>query len=94
MRVAALGARQVAHELGLEGRFDLLQHVLLHGVHAQHAGDDIDAEIARQLGQHARGMIGLQLGQDDGDRLRIFVLQIAGEHAFADIGQLVPHGAA
>jgi len=93
MRVAPLRPREIGHEFGLQRRFDLGEHFLLHRIHAQHPLHHIDRDVARQHAQHAGGMVGLQLGKNDRDGLRIFVLQIAREHAFADIGQLVPHRA-
>ena len=39
-------------------------------------------------------MVGLDLRQHDGDGLRVFVLQIVGQHLLIHVGQLVPHGAA
>ncbi len=39
-------------------------------------------------------MVGLDLAQHHGDGLRIFVLEIVGQHRLVDVAQLVPHGAA
>jgi hypothetical protein len=38
-------------------------------------------------------MLPLELGQHHGHRLRVFVLEIVGEHRLVDVAQLVPHGA-
>jgi hypothetical protein len=94
VRIALLRTRQIGHELGLERLLDLVDHVLLHRLHAQHAHHHVDREVARQLGEHAGRMVGAQLGKDHRHGLRIFVLQRAGEHGLADVGQLVPHRAA
>ena len=47
-----------------------------------------------RIGEHARGMLGLQLRQHDGDGLRVFVLEVVGEHLFLHVGELLPHVAA
>ena len=93
MRVAAIGARQIAHELVAQSPFDIVENVFLHRLHTQHACDNFHRKAFRQLRQHARGVVGLDLGDHDRDRLRIFVLQIGGENGFIDVGQLVPHRA-
>jgi hypothetical protein len=36
----------------------------------------------------------LDLREDDGDRLRVLVLEVVGEHHFVDVAELVPHRAA
>jgi hypothetical protein len=38
-------------------------------------------------------VVGLHLRQHHGDGLRVFVLQIVGEHRLVHVAQLVPHGA-
>ena len=94
MGVALGGARQVGHELDAQGLLDLVENVLLHAFHAQHALHDFQREFLGQGAQHARGMLRLDLGQHHRDGLRIFVLQIVGQHRLVHIGELVPHGAA
>jgi hypothetical protein len=42
----------------------------------------------------SRGVFRLQLGQHHRDGLRIFVLEIVGEHLFLDVGEFLPHVAA
>jgi hypothetical protein len=61
--------------------------------HPQHAHDDLHGEGVRQQHQHPGGVVGLDHRQHNGDGLRIFVLQVAGENLLADIAELVPHGA-
>ncbi|MND95402.1 hypothetical protein D3C80_876570 [compost metagenome] len=39
-------------------------------------------------------MVGADLGQNHGHRLRVFVLQIVGEDGLVHIAELVPHGPA
>ena len=39
-------------------------------------------------------MIRTDLGQHDGDGLRVFILEIVRQHGFVHIAELVPHGAA
>ena len=51
-------------------------------------------EVLGQGGQHAGGVLGLDLGQHHRDGLRVFVLQIVGEHRLVHVAELVPHGAA
>ena len=63
-------------------------------LHAQHAHDHFHGEALRQQRQHAGGMVGLDLGQHHGDGLRIFVLEIVGQHRLVHVAELVPHGAA
>ena len=94
MRVALGGAREVGHELDAQRLLDLVEDVLLHRFHAQHALHDFQREFFGQRAQHARGMFRLDLGQHDRDGLRIFVLEIVREHRLVHIGELVPHGAA
>ena len=94
MGVALGGARQVGHEFDAQGALDLVEDVLLHAFHAQHALHDFQREFLGQRGQHARGVFGLDLGEHDGDGLRIFVLEIVRQHRLVHVGELVPHGAA
>ena len=94
MGVALGGAREVRHEFDAQRLFDLVENVLLHAFHAQHALHDFEREFFRQRAQHAGGMFRLDLGQHDGDGLRIFVLQVVGQNGFVHVGELVPHGAA
>jgi hypothetical protein len=35
-------------------------------------------------------MLGPDLGKNDGDGLRVFVLEIVGEHLFLHVGELLP----
>ena len=51
-------------------------------------------EVLRQDREHARGMLGPQLGQHHRDGLRVFVLEIVRQHLFLDVGELLPHVAA
>src|SRR5262245_57335867 len=92
--VAASGLRQVRHELDAQRLLDPLDHLLLHSLHLQHASDDVERHVLGQDREHARGMLRLQLREHDRDGLRIFVLQIIGEHLFLDVGELLPHVAA
>ena len=92
--VAPAGAREVAHELGAQGLLDLVEDFLLHRLHAQHAHDDFQREVLGQLRQHARGVLGLDLGEHDRDGLRVLVLQVVGEHGLVHVAELVPHGPA
>ena len=94
VRVAPAGLRQVRHEFGAQRLLDALQDFLLHRLHAQHAVDHIEREIFRQDGEHARGVFRADLRQHHGDGLRIFVLQIVGEHLLLHVGELLPHVAA
>ena len=90
----AAGLRQVRHEFGAQRLLDPLDHVLLHRFHPQHARDDVEREFLGQDREHARGMLGADLREHDRDGLRIFVLQIVGEHLFLHVGELLPHVAA
>ena len=92
--VAAAGLRQARHEFGAKRLLDALQHLLLHRFHLQHAADDVEREVLGQDGKHARRMLGPELGQHDGDGLRIFVLEIVRQHLFLHVGELLPHVAA
>src|ERR1700679_780601 len=74
--VALGGAREVGHELDAQGLLDLVENVLLHAFHPEHALHDLERKFLRQRAQHAGGMFGLDLGEHDGDGLRIFVLQV------------------
>jgi hypothetical protein len=94
VRVDTAGLGQVRHEFGAQGLFDAFQDVLLDGFHVQHAHDDFHGEAFRQQGENAAGMVFLDLGQDHGDGLRVFVLEVVGEHLFVHVAELVPHGAA
>jgi hypothetical protein len=90
--VALGGARQVRHEFGAQGLLDLVEDLALHRLHAQHAHDAFQGEVLGQRGQHAGGVLGLDLGQHHRDGLRVFVLQVVGEHGLVHVAQLVPHG--
>ena len=94
MRVAPARLRQVRHEFGAQRLLDALQNFLLHRFHAQHAVDDVERQIFRQDGEHARRMFRPDLRQHDGDSLRVFVLEIIGEHLLLHVGELLPHVAA
>ncbi len=60
----------------------------------QHAVDDVERELLRQDREHARGVLGPQLGQHHRDGLRVFVLEIVRQHLFLHVGELFPHVAA
>jgi hypothetical protein len=92
--VAAARLRQVGHELGAQRLLDPLQDFFLHRLHAQHAVDHVERQFLRENGEHARGVLRADLRQHHGDGLRIFVLEIVGEHLFLDVGELLPHVAA
>ena len=92
--LSRLGARQVRHELGAQGLLDLVEDLALHRLHAQHAHHAFQREVLGQRRQHARGVLGLDLGQHHRDGLRVFVLQVVGEHRLVHVAELVPHGAA
>ncbi|MNX78719.1 hypothetical protein D3C86_1103250 [compost metagenome] len=94
MAVALGGPRQVGHELGAQGLLDLVEDVALHRLHAQHPLNAFQSEVLGQGRQHARGVVGPDLGQDHGHRLRVFVLQIVGEDGLVHVAELVPHGPA
>ena len=51
-------------------------------------------EILGQRGEHARRVLGPDLREHHRDGLRVFVLQIVGEHRLVHVAELVPHGAA
>src|SRR5690606_1121860 len=91
--VAAIGARQVRHEFGAKRLLDLVENFLLHGFHAEHAGYDFKREIFWQMSENAGRVLGPDFRQHYGDRLRIFILQIARENGFVHIAELFPHGA-
>ena len=88
------GLRDVGHEFGAQRLLDALEHLLLHRLHLEHAVDDVERELFRQDGEHARGMLGAQLGEHDGNGLRVLVLQVVGEHLFLHVRELLPHVAA
>ena len=92
--VAAVGAGEVREELVAQRALDVVEHLLLHRLHAQHAHDHFHGEALGQLRQHAAGVVGLDLREHDGDGLRVFVLEIVGEHHLVHVAELVPHGAA
>src|ERR1700722_7559511 len=94
VRVAAARLRKIGHELGAQRLLDTLQNFFLHRFHAQHAVDDVERQLLGQDGEHARGMVRADFRQHDGDSLRIFVLEIVGEHLLLDVGELLPHVAA
>ena len=71
----------------------MVEDILLHRLHAQHAHDHFEREVLRQHREHPRRVVGLDLRQHDGHRLRVFVLQVIGQHRLVDVAQLVPHGA-
>ena len=54
--VALGGARQVGHEFDAQRLLDLVEDVLLHRFHAQHALHDFEGEFLGQRAQHARGV--------------------------------------
>ncbi len=56
--------------------------------------DDVHRQLLGQDRQHAGGMLGRDLGQHDGDGLRVFVLEVVGEHVLLHVGELLPHVAA
>src|SRR5712672_166766 len=91
MGVAPAGLRQVGHELGAQRVLDPLDHLLLHRLHLEHAVDDLEREVLRQDGEHARRVLGLELGEHHRDRLRVLVLEIIGENLLLDVGELLPH---
>ena len=72
----------------------MIDDVLLHGLHAQQAHDHFHGEVFRQKRQNTGRMVGADARQDDGDGLRVLVLQVVGEHRFVHVAHLVPHGAA
>ena len=94
MGVAPPRLREVRHEFGTQRGFDPLQDLLLHRLHAQHAVDDVQRQLLGQDREHPRGVIRSDLREHDGHGLRIFVLEIIGEHLFLDVGELLPHVAA
>jgi hypothetical protein len=93
-RVRDRRARQIGNELGAQGLFETVHHVLLHRVHLQHAADDVDRDLLGQDGEHPAGMCRGQLREHHRDGLRVLVLEIIGEHVFLHMGQLLPHVAA
>ena len=94
VRVAPLRLVEVRHELDAQGLLDPLEHVLLHALHAQHAVDDVEREILGQDRQHAGRLLLPDLGEHHRDGLRVFVLQVVGEHVVVHVGELLPHVAA
>jgi hypothetical protein len=88
--VAAMGARQVRHELRAQGLLDIVKDVLLHHLHAQHPHQRLDRGLLGQARQHPGGVLGADLGQDDRDGLRVLVLEVRGEHVLIDVAELVP----
>ena len=94
MRIASVGARQIGEELVAKGALDVVEHLLLYRLHAQHPHDDLHGEAFGKLREDARGVFRLDLREDDGDSLRVFVLEVVGEHHLVDVAELVPHRAA
>jgi len=94
VRVAAAGLREVRHEFRAQGQLDTLEHFLLHRFHAQEAVHDVEREFLRQDREHARGVFRADLRENDGNGLRILVLEIAREHFFLHVRELFPHVAA
>ena len=91
--VALGGARQVGHEFGAQGLLDLVEDFALHGSMRSMRLTHFQGEVLGQGRQHAGGVLRLDLGQHHRDGLRVFVLQIVGEHVFVHVAELVPHGA-
>ena len=54
----------------------------------------VEREVLGQDREHAGGVLRPQLRQHHRDGLRVFVLEIVGEHLFLDVGELLPHVAA
>jgi hypothetical protein len=73
---------------------DPFQNFLLHRLHPQHAVDHVERELLREDRQYARRVFGPDFREHDRDGLRVFVLQVVGEHLFLDVGELLPHVAA
>ncbi len=81
---------EVGHEFGPQRHFDPLENFLLDRLHAQHAHDDVEGEFVRQNREKAGGVLWPDLRQNDRNGLRVFVLQIVGEHFFLNVGELLP----
>ena len=54
----------------------------------------VERQVLGQDGEHARGMFRPDLRQHHGDGLRVFVLEVIGEHLLLHVGELLPHVAA
>ncbi len=67
------------------------KNLFLNRFHAQHAVYDVQRQLFGENGKHARGVFGADLRQHHGDGLRIFVLEIVGEHLLLHVGELLPH---
>src|SRR5258705_5314395 len=74
--ITPAGLREARHELGAQRLLHPLDHFFLHGLHPQHTTDDVERELARQDGEHARGMLWPELAQNHRDGLRGFVLEL------------------
>ena len=94
VRVAPARLRDRGHELGAQRLLDVFERFLLHRLHAQHAVDDVDREVVREDREHARGMVGAQARQDDGDGLRVFAAQVVRQDLGLDMRQPLPHAPA
>ncbi len=94
VRVAPARLRDRGHELVAQRLLDVFERFLLHRLHAQHAVDDVDREVVREDREHARGMVGAQARQDDGDGLRVFVAQVVRQDLGLDMRQPLPHAPA
>ena len=84
-------ARQVRHEFAAQGALDIVDYFFLYRFHPQHAVDDFQGKCLWEGRQHAGRVIWADLGDDDRNRLRIFVLEIVGEDMLVHISELVPH---
>ena len=94
VRVAPARLRDRGHELVAQRLLDVFERFLLHRLHAQHAVDDVDREVVREDREHARGMVGAQARQDDGDGLRVFAAQVVRQDLGLDMRQPLPHAPA
>ena len=92
MRVALRGAGEICHELLAQRGFHLVQDVFLDGFHAQHAVDAFQGEVFGKCAKDLRGVFCLDLGEDDRDRLWVFILEVSSQNRFVHVAQLVPHG--
>src|SRR3569833_1177202 len=71
----------VAGELPLEDLVELLERARMHALEARDAHQYVGAQPVRKQGQDLRGVIAVEIGEDDGDDLRVLEPDDLGHRA-------------
>lgn len=85
--------RQVGHEFGAERRFDLLENVALHRLHAEHALHDFKCELGGRAVRTRAECSVLILERMTDTVCGYSFFRIVREHLLVHVAKLVPHRA-